>query len=154
MTDGRIVVYGCESSGYAAAATARDVGGLAADIDLIRVPCSGRIEVGVLLEAFERGAAGVLVLGCPVDNCKYLSGNVRARKRIARTRRALRDAGIEEERARIELVSSLDAHKVREAVSQMEQAIAGFDGGAVGAGPGRGPGGAQKQSASGGGDRT
>ncbi len=127
MADHQVVVYGCENSGYPAAVSA-----LASQtneppgrrIDLLRIPCSGRIEVGLLLDALERGADGVLVLGCPADSCKYLSGNLRAEKRVSRARRALRDAGIQGDRVRIELLSSLDSHKVAQLLADMEQRLA------------------------------
>ena len=49
-----------------------------ADIRLVRLDCSGRLESGLIFDAFERGAAGVLVLGCAPKLCHYERGNERA----------------------------------------------------------------------------
>jgi coenzyme F420-reducing hydrogenase delta subunit len=66
----------------------------------------------------------VLVLGCPVDNCKFLRGSSRARKRVAMTRRILKEAGLDEERVRMDFLSSVEAHKFRRIVAEMQARLA------------------------------
>ena len=60
----RLVAFCCRHCAYAAADLA---GGLRIayppGVRIIEVPCSGRVEVGELLHAFERGADGVMVAG-------------------------------------------------------------------------------------------
>jgi coenzyme F420-reducing hydrogenase delta subunit len=46
-------------------------------IRMIRLDCSGRLQPGLILKAFELGAAGVLVLGCAPRLCHYERGNER-----------------------------------------------------------------------------
>ncbi|MGD9302982.1 MAG: FAD-dependent oxidoreductase [Desulfobacterales bacterium] len=41
----------------------------------IRVMCLGRLSPGIILKAFEQGAAGVLLSGCRPDECHYGFGN-------------------------------------------------------------------------------
>ena len=48
-----------------------------ANVRLIRLGCSGRLQPGLILKAFELGAAGVLVLGCAPRLCHYEQGNER-----------------------------------------------------------------------------
>jgi len=38
----------------------------------------------MILKAFEKGADGVMVVGCLEGDCHYLAGNLRARARVGR----------------------------------------------------------------------
>ena len=62
----------------------------------IRLSCLGRISPGIILKAFENGAAGVLLLGCPEGHCRYESGNLEARKVVEETKSILKLLGYEE----------------------------------------------------------
>jgi NADPH-dependent glutamate synthase beta subunit-like oxidoreductase/coenzyme F420-reducing hydrogenase delta subunit len=48
----------------------------------IRVMCLGRLSPGIILKAFEQGAAGVLLLGCGPDECHYGFGNRHAEETV------------------------------------------------------------------------
>ena len=73
------LIFACEWSGYAAAELAGAQGlTYPPNIRLIRLDCSGRLQPGLILKAFELGAAGVLVLGCAPKLCHYERGNERA----------------------------------------------------------------------------
>lgn len=63
-----------------------------------RLACTGKLEVSTLLKAFENGADGVYVTGCPVDKCHNLMGSQRAGKRVAAVKKALSELGVEPER--------------------------------------------------------
>jgi len=54
-----------------------------ANINIIRVPCTGKVDVIHLLRAFQKGADGVYVVGCLEGACHYNEGNFRARERVA-----------------------------------------------------------------------
>ncbi len=45
---------------------------------MVRLDCTGRLQSGLILDAFEKGAAGVMVLGCAPRLCHYERGNERA----------------------------------------------------------------------------
>lgn len=45
------------------------------------VPCAGKIDILYLIKAFETGAEGVAIVTCKDGDCRYLEGNLRARKR-------------------------------------------------------------------------
>lgn len=51
-------------------------------LEIKRLPCTGRVEVAELLDAFEQGADAVFVAGCDMDKCHNLSGSKRAAKRV------------------------------------------------------------------------
>ena len=116
----RIAALLCENSAWKAYADAMSVGAAAArdlaHLDPVKIPCTGKVEVGLVLAMLEKGSAGVLVVGCPKDNCTYIRGNYRVEKRIGVARAALRDAGVDENLVRLEFLSSLDSHKLREIV--------------------------------------
>ncbi len=71
------------------------------NVELTRVPCTGKLQVTTLLQAFEEGADGVYVVGCPVDTCHNEKGSSRAAKRVATVRKALRELDVEEDRMRM-----------------------------------------------------
>ena len=63
-----------------------------------RLPCSGKLQVSTLLKAFEDGADGVCVVGCPEDKCHNVMGSQRAAHRVLAVRKALEELGVEPER--------------------------------------------------------
>jgi coenzyme F420-reducing hydrogenase delta subunit len=58
------------------------------------VPCSGRLQPEHVLKVFEAGADAVCVIACEQDNCHYLEGSKRCRRRLDYTDRLLRQAGV------------------------------------------------------------
>ena len=76
-------------------------------IRLIRVMCSGRVDMKHIIEAFAEGADGVFIGGCHLDDCHYIThGNYEALSMVQLTRRLLEQAGVEPRRLRIEWVSA------------------------------------------------
>ncbi len=69
--------------------------GFPQSIKLVRVPCTGKLQITTLLDAFEEGADGVYVVGCPEDGCHNVKGSARAAKRVAAVRDALVELGVE-----------------------------------------------------------
>ncbi len=62
---------------------------------LIRVMCSARVSMKMMVRPFELGAAGVLVAGCEFPTCHYITGNYAAEKRVNRTKRKIAKAGFD-----------------------------------------------------------
>ncbi len=77
-----------------------------ANVKIIRVPCSGKVDVIHMLKAFQKGADGVYVVGCLEGTCQYNEGNFRARERVAHVRLMLEEIGLEGDRARMYNLSS------------------------------------------------
>jgi F420-non-reducing hydrogenase iron-sulfur subunit len=63
-------------------------------IKIIRVPCTGKVDILHILHAFEKGADGVYAVGCMEGDCHYTSGNFRARKRIEQAKKILDAVGV------------------------------------------------------------
>lgn len=72
--------------------------GFPASVSMIRVPCTGKVQVTSLLKAFEDGADGVYVVGCPLDGCHNVKGSVRAARRVGAVQKALAELDVESDR--------------------------------------------------------
>ena len=115
MTDfePRIVGFLCNWCSYAGA----DLAGVSrfqypTNLRVIRVMCSGRIHPAHVLEAFKNGADGVLIAGChPPNDCHYISGNLKAQRRVALLKLVLKQLGLDESRLRLEWVSAAEGDK-------------------------------------------
>ena len=95
----RIIAFCCNYCAYAAA----DLAGskrmqYPVNVRIIHAPCTGKIEMEHILEAFEKGVDGILVAGCLEGGCHFLEGNLRARKRTDRIREMLDEIGVGGER--------------------------------------------------------
>lgn len=69
-----------------------------AQIRLIRTQCTGRLTPAIILKSFQCGADGVLVTGCHIGECHFISGNERCEEVIKETRKLMGLLGIEPER--------------------------------------------------------
>jgi F420-non-reducing hydrogenase iron-sulfur subunit len=78
-------------------------------VRIIRVPCTGKVDVQHILRCFERGADGVYVVGCREGDCHYQNGNFRAKKRVEQAQQLLERIGIGGQRVRMCHLSSSDA---------------------------------------------
>ena len=75
-------------------------------IKIIRVPCTGKVDVMHLLRAIQHGADGVYAVGCLEGTCHYNEGNLRCRERVDYVRGLLEEVGIEADRVRMYNLSS------------------------------------------------
>jgi coenzyme F420-reducing hydrogenase delta subunit len=60
----------------------------------VKMACSGMIKDVYLLRAFEAGADAVAVFVCPKGECRYLEGNIRAKKRVIFVKNILEEIGM------------------------------------------------------------
>ncbi len=89
----------------------------------IPIICSGKIDAKHILDAFVRGADGVLILGCPEGDCHYQDGNFEAKKRVYLLHKVLDTYGIERERIRIELSIDPEGKMIPELVKKMSETM-------------------------------
>jgi len=116
----RIVAFFCNWCTY----TAADLAGVsrmkhAHNVRIIRVMCSGRVDPQFVLEAFAKGADGVLIGGCHIGDCHYVEGNYKAIRRVQMLRRILRGMGIQDDRFRLEWISASEGEKVKLVINDM-----------------------------------
>ena len=90
-----------------------------ANIRAIKVPCSGRIDPLFILKALHLGFDGVLVSGCHPGDCHYQTGNYRARRRMAITKKFLEYMGVEPQRIQASWVSASEGGKFTEVVAEV-----------------------------------
>ena len=81
------------------------------ELSVIRVMCSGRVEPTLVLEAFQKGADGVMVLACHPGDCHYKEGNLRAFCRAELLERLVPQLGIDPARFKFDYVSAAEADK-------------------------------------------
>lgn len=120
----RIVGFLCQWCAY----TGADNAGTARmkyppNVDVIKVMCSGRVDAELVLEAFARGADGVLVLGCHPGDCHYVSGNHKTMVRMPLVRSLLRDFGIEDGRFLHGWVSAAEGEKFVRLVAEITERV-------------------------------
>jgi F420-non-reducing hydrogenase iron-sulfur subunit len=102
-----IVAFLCNWCSYAGA----DLAGVSrmqypANVRVIRVPCSGRVDPLYIIKALQEGADGVLVSGCHPGDCHYISGNLVARRKFSMLKNFLAYLGIEPGRVQFSWVSA------------------------------------------------
>jgi F420-non-reducing hydrogenase iron-sulfur subunit len=85
----------------------------------IRVMCSGRVDPSFILDAFSKGADGVLVGGCHPGDCHYAQGNYKTLRRVKLLKALIKEMGLEEERLRLEWISASEGNKFKEVVNDM-----------------------------------
>jgi coenzyme F420-reducing hydrogenase delta subunit len=97
------------------------------NVRVLRLPCTGKVEVNHILAAFERGVDGVMVAGCLEGGCHFLEGNLRARKRVERAKQILGEIGLEPERLEMFNLSSAEGGRFAEIVTEMSERLGGLD---------------------------
>ena len=119
-----IIVFACHYCAYAAA----DLAGsmrlqYPTNIRMIKLPCTGKLEVIHLLKAIESGADGVYAAGCLEGECHYLKGNLWARKRVTHVKDLLAEVGIEPERVEMFNMSSAQGARFADVATEFTERI-------------------------------
>jgi F420-non-reducing hydrogenase iron-sulfur subunit len=119
-----IIVFACHYCAYAAA----DLAGsmrlqYPSNIRMIKLPCTGKLEVVHVLKALEAGADGVYAAGCMEGECHYLKGNLWARRRIDYVKKLVAELGIEPERVEMFNMSSAMGARFAEVATEFTELI-------------------------------
>jgi F420-non-reducing hydrogenase iron-sulfur subunit len=93
------------------------------NIKIMKVPCTGRVDIIHVLKAFENGADGVYIVGCLEGDCHFLVGNVRAKKRVEYVKKLLDESGIGGERVAMYNMSAAEGQRFAEAAREMTKKI-------------------------------
>jgi F420-non-reducing hydrogenase iron-sulfur subunit len=89
----------------------------------VRVMCSGQVDAGMILKAFESGADGVMVLGCQPGDCHYKAGNVHALKRMRLLQLVFKSTPIHPQRLRLDWVSAGQGERYARVVHEVVETI-------------------------------
>lgn len=119
-----IVTFACHYCAYGAA----DLAGVMRlqyppSIRIVKVPCTGRVDIHHILTAFEKGADGVIVAGCRIGDCHFKDGNLKATRRVQYAKKLLKEIGLDEERLEMYYMSSAEGARFAEVASEMTEKI-------------------------------
>lgn len=122
--DPKILAFCCNWCSYPAA----DLAGTArmqypSSLRIIRVMCSGMVHPNLVVEAFQHGADGVMIMGCHLGECHYQDGNYRAQDRVAVIEEMLDALGLEQERFRLAWCSLAEADRFVGVVRSMTDTV-------------------------------
>jgi heterodisulfide reductase subunit A-like polyferredoxin/coenzyme F420-reducing hydrogenase delta subunit len=88
-------------------------------VKVIEVPCTGRVNAGLILRVLKKDAKNVLISGCYPDGCHYNKGNLIMRRRLSLTRNVLEQFGIPQEKVRIEWIGKKEPQRVKTIFNEM-----------------------------------
>ena len=119
-----IIAFCCNWCSYAGA----DLAGVSrlqypANVKVIRIMCTGRLDPHFVLRAFELGIDGVLVCGCHIGDCHYISGNKRAEVRIGNLKKLMHLIGIDPERLQLKWISASEGTLFAETMKEFKTRI-------------------------------
>jgi heterodisulfide reductase subunit A len=122
--DKKVVAFCCNWCSYAGA----DFAGVSRmqyppELRIIRTMCSGRVDEKFILHAFERGAGAVLVAGCHLGDCHYISANYYTEKRIKRLWKKLEKMGINPNRLHLAWISAAEGEKFAKKALEMSELL-------------------------------
>ena len=120
----QILVFCCNWCSYAGA----DLAGVSRfqyppNIRIVRVMCSGRVEPTFILNAFKNGIDGVLITGCHIGDCHYISGNEYAQVRMEHLKKLLKSLGIGEDRFRLHWISASEGKQFAELITDFTDSV-------------------------------
>ncbi len=88
-------------------------------VRVVKLLCTGKVDVLYLLEVFKAGADVAMVSGCEIGDCHFLEGNLRAKERVAHAKQLLDEIGLGGDRLEMFHIGASDAPKWAEAVTTM-----------------------------------
>jgi len=120
----KIIAFTCTWCGYPSASLAGvNKVEYPPNIRIVRVMCSGSVEPGVIMDAFENGADGVIVIGCLIDNCHYVSGNKKAQERVDALKKLFDIVGLDSRRLRTEWINASERAKFAKTVTEFVEEV-------------------------------
>ena len=120
-----IAGFFCRRSAAQSLGKLRENGLSVPEMEVTEVECSGTVEIPEILDAFEKGAAGVIIGGCHKGSCRSLTGSHYAGKRSERIKAILKQAGIEPERLRMLFISDIEPVELSQALCEFAESLEG-----------------------------
>jgi len=93
------------------------------NIRIIRVMCSARVDPTIVLEVFIRGLDGVMVLGCHLGTCHYMTGNYYMERRMKMAKNVLKKVGLSPERLLVDWVSAAEGERFATLVREFTEKV-------------------------------
>jgi len=111
----------CSYTGADLAGTSRMT--YAANVRIIRVMCSGRVDPTFVLSAFREGADGVMICGCHPGDCHYHEGNYKCLRRYHLLQKYLQQMGVHKDRLRLAWISASEGKQFAQLADEMTETI-------------------------------
>ena len=128
MTDNKkepiIIAYGCEKWGYSAAdLTGTTRKSYSTNFHLIRVRCTGRIGIHLIMESFLNGADGVAIVSWKEGECEFGNGNMNTFEHVKFLKRLFKHLGLAEERIQQYFCSAAEVEKFIKSVEDITHKV-------------------------------
>lgn len=122
-----ILAFCCNWCSYAGA----DLAGvnrlqMPTNVNVVRVMCSASVKPEYVIKALSQGIDGVLVLGCHIGDCHYMTGNHLTAKRIPLTAKVLETVGIDSRRVKLDWVSAAEGDKFQQVITDFVEVVTGL----------------------------
>ncbi|MDI6729541.1 MAG: hydrogenase iron-sulfur subunit, partial [Thermodesulfovibrionales bacterium] len=92
----------------------------------IMVPCAGSVNGAIIAKAISTGVDGILIAGCPDNQCHYVQGSALAKVRLTDISNKLREMYLEPERVRFISISRDESEKFAETVKEYLMELKGM----------------------------
>lgn len=120
----RIIAFGCEKWGYSAAdLTGTTRKSYTTDFHLIRVRCTGRVGIDLIMDSFLRGADGVAIISWKEGECEFGKGNLNTYEHVKFLRKLFDEIGISSERIQQYFCSAAEVEKFVNAVNDINKKV-------------------------------
>lgn len=119
-----VVAFACHYCAY----TAADMAGTKRlsyppNVKIIRVPCTGKVDMIHIMKAFEKGADGVCVAACLDGDCHFKTGNMRAARHVDYLKKFLDEIGVGGERLEMVSISAGMGEKFAQIATEITEKI-------------------------------
>ena len=112
----KLVVFACNWSMFPGMQLSESPTLVKTPYGIIVSMCSGRVAPELVLNAFEEGAWGVMVAGCPPEECDH-DGNYKTRRRLVLLKNVLKELNIDPKRIKLEWFSTGESAKLEREIS-------------------------------------
>ena len=119
----KIIGFCCNYTAQVPVEVLEKEGVIGKGVELRRLPCTGRVEVPMLLDAFTDGAEAVFVAGCKMDGCHNKTGSLRASKRVKYTKSLIEELGISPANLEMFFAERGSTGDVVDAIKEMEKRL-------------------------------
>jgi F420-non-reducing hydrogenase iron-sulfur subunit len=97
----RVIIFTCNWNAHESLqAAGKQHLALPAGVRPLKVDCLGQVSSSTILKAFEKGADGVMLVGCSPQECHYEFGSRRAEELFQEVRKLIGLLGLHEQRLR------------------------------------------------------
>jgi coenzyme F420-reducing hydrogenase delta subunit/NAD-dependent dihydropyrimidine dehydrogenase PreA subunit len=113
LSDGekKLIIFACNWSIFPGMQLSETSTLIKTDYGIIVSMCSGRIAPELILNAFDEGAWGIMIAGCPPEECDH-NGNYKTRRRLILLKHFLKAINIDPNRIKLEWFSTGESDKL------------------------------------------